>query len=127
MYDSVVFEDLFLIRFVPDQYKTQQMCDKAVDDCLAGMKLVPDLFATSQMILFTTLYADENILFFNEDYGNVAFSCNEMGILNKALKNVNLDDISYEEDDPDTIVFVRLLALHIKFGKLEAFKKELKE
>ena len=50
-----------------------------------------------------------------------------MGILNKALKNVNLDDISYEEDDPDTIVFVRLLALHIKFGKLEAFKKELKE
>ena len=127
MYDSVVFEDLFLIRFVPDQYKTQQMCDKAVDDCLAGMKLVPDLFATSQMILFTTLYADENILFFNEDYGNVAFSCNEMGILNKALKNVNLDDISYGEDDSDTIIFVRLLALHIKFEKLEALKKELNE
>ena len=50
MYDSVVFEDLFLIRVVPDQYKTQQMCYKAVNDCLAGMKLVPDLFATSQMI-----------------------------------------------------------------------------
>ena len=63
MYDSVVFEDLFLIRVVPDQYKTQQMCDKAVNDCLAGMKLVPDLFATSQMILFTTLYTGENILF----------------------------------------------------------------
>ena len=46
-----------------------------------------------------------------------------MGILNKALKNVNLDDISYGEDDSDTIIFVRLLALHIKFEKLEALKR----
>ena len=67
------------------------------------------------------------IYFFNEGYGNVVFSCNEMGILNKALKNVNLDDISYREDDSDTIIFVRLLALHIKFEKLEALKKELNE
>ena len=50
-----------------------------------------------------------------------------MGILNKALKNVNLDDISYGEDDSDTIIFVRLLALHIEFEKLEALKKELNE
>ena len=32
--------------------------------------------------LFTTLYADENILCINDDYGNVVFSCNEMGIIN---------------------------------------------
>ena len=53
----------YLIYNVPDQYKTQQICDKAVDDCLAALKFVPDWFATSKIIkkLFTDLYADENI------------------------------------------------------------------
>ena len=51
------------------------MCDKAVDDCLATLKFVPDWFVTSEMIkiLFTALYAYENILYFNEDSGNVTF------------------------------------------------------
>ena len=45
------------------------MCDKAVADCLAAMKFVPDWFVTSKMIkiLFTALYTDENIFCFNED------------------------------------------------------------
>ena len=28
---------------------------------------------------FTFLYGDENILYFDEDFGNVVFTCNEMG------------------------------------------------
>ena len=32
--------------------------------------------------IYAALYADENILYFNDDSGNVVFSCNEMGILN---------------------------------------------
>ena len=49
------------------------MCDKAVDDCLAAVEFVSDWFVTSEMIkiLFTVVYADENILLFNEDSGNV--------------------------------------------------------
>ena len=31
--------------------------------------------------LFTALYADKNILYFDEDFGNVVFSCNKMDIL----------------------------------------------
>ena len=31
------------------------------------------------------------MLYFNEDSGNVAFSCNEMGILNIDLNSINLD------------------------------------
>ena len=55
------------------------MCDKAVDDCLAALKFVPDWFVTSKMIkkLFTALYADENIIYFDEDFGNVISNCNE--------------------------------------------------
>ena len=56
----------------------------AADDSLAALKLILDWFVTSKMIkeLYTALYADENILYFNDDSGNVVFSCNEMGILN---------------------------------------------
>ena len=55
------------------------------------------------------MYADENILYFNENSGNVVFSCNEMGIYNIDLNNVNLDN-NIDGDDPDTIILIRLLA-----------------
>ena len=87
------------------------MCDEAVDDSLAALKLIPDWFVTSKMIkkLYTALNADENIFYFNEDSGNVVFSCNEVGILNIDLNNINLDN-NFDEDDPDTIILIRHLA-----------------
>ena len=64
MCDRVVSEYPFLIVYCPDEYKTQRMCDKAVDDFLASLKLIRDGFVTSKMItkIFTSLYVDENIL-----------------------------------------------------------------
>ena len=53
--------------------------------------------------LFTDLYADENILYFDDNFGNVLFNCNQMGILNINLNNINLDN-NFDEDDPDTIL-----------------------
>ena len=50
MCDKVVSENTFLIVYCPDKYKTQRMCDEAVDDCLAALKLIPDWFLTSKMI-----------------------------------------------------------------------------
>ena len=73
------------------------------------------------------MYADENLLYFNEDSINVIFNCNGIGILNIDLNNINLADSNYEEDDPDTIILIRLLAWHIKFEKRKALKKELNE
>ena len=91
---------------------------------LAILKLIPHWFVTSKTIkkLFTALYADENILYFNEDSNNVVFNCNEMGILNIDLNNINLDN-NFDEDDPDTIILIRLFAWHIKFEKRKALKK----
>ena len=45
------------------------MCDEAIDDSLAALKLIPNWFVTSKMIekLYTALYVDENILYFDED------------------------------------------------------------
>ena len=47
--------------------------------------------------------------YFNEDYGNVVFSCNKMGILNIGLNNINLDN-NFDEDNLYTIILIRLLA-----------------
>ena len=69
------------------------MCDEVVDDSLASLQLIPDWFVTSKMIkkLFTALYADENIPYFNESSDDAVFHCNRMGILNTDLNNINLD------------------------------------
>ena len=56
---------------------------------------------------------DENVCCFNEDSGNmilVIFNCNEIGILNIDLNNINLDN-KFDEDDPDTIILIRNLAI----------------
>ena len=65
---TVVSDDPFLIVYCPDKYIIQKMYDEAVDDSMATLKLIPDWFVTSKMTkkLFTALYADENIRYFNE-------------------------------------------------------------
>ena len=49
-----------------------------------------------------------------------------MGIRNINHNNINLDN-NIDEDDPDTIIHIRLLACYIKFEKPKAVKKELNE
>ena len=129
MCDRVVSEDPFLIVYCHDKYTTQRMYDEAVDDFLAVLIFIRDWFVTSKMIkkLLTALYADDNILYFIEDSGNDIFSCIEMGILNIDFNNINLNDTNYDEDDPETIIHVRLLAWHIEFEKCKALKKKISE
>ena len=122
--ETVVSEHPFLIVYYPDRCITQKMHGEAVDDSLATLKLISDQFVTRKMIkkLFTALYADENILYFNEDSGNVLSNCNGMGILNIDLNRINLDN-NFNEDDPDTIILIGILAWHIEFEKPEGLKK----
>ena len=46
MCDKIISENPVSLRYVLDQYKTQQMCSRAVDDFLTALKLVPDWFVT---------------------------------------------------------------------------------
>ena len=102
------------------------MYDKAFDGCLVALKFVPDWFVTSKMIkkLLTALYAGENILYFDENSNNIVFNYNGMGTLNIDLNNINFDDTNYDENDPVTIILIRLLAWHIKFKKRKELKKK---
>ena len=101
------------------------MCNEAADDCLVALKFILDWFDTSKSNkkLLTGLYADDNILYFNEGSGDVIFFCNEMGILSIDLNNINLHDNNYGEDEPETIIHVRLLACHSLSENHKALQK----
>ena len=68
------------------------------------------------------LFRQMKIYCFNEDSDNIRFSLDKMGIPNKDLDNINLDN-NCDEDDSDTIILIRLLTWHIKFEKRKALKK----
>ena len=67
------------------------------------------------------------LVYFDEDFGNVVFNCNEMNILNIDLNCINFNDDNFDKDDPDTIIHVKLLAWHTKFENDKALKKQLNE
>ena len=137
MRDKFVDYHAHALEFVADRYKTychyrcktQEICDKIVNDFLPALKFVLDWFVTSKIIkeLYTSLQADDGMLFFDEDSGNVTFCCGETGILSVNLNNYNHDDTYYDKDDLDTIINVRLLAWHNKFETRKTIKKDLNE
>ena len=49
-----------------------------------------------------------------------------MGILNIDVNNINLEN-NFDEDNPDTIVPIRLLAWHNKFEKRKELEKNISE
>ena len=76
MYAKIISDDSFSLKYVPDQYKTEQMFDKAIDDFLPTLNFVPDWLVICKMIknLFTALYVDVDILYFDKDFGNAVFN-----------------------------------------------------
>ena len=50
MCGRAIFENPFMLVYCSDKYKTQRMCDEAVDDCLATLKIICDWFVTGKML-----------------------------------------------------------------------------
>ena len=102
------------------------MCDKAVDNFLSALKFVPDWFVTSKMIknLDDAIFSDD-ILFFDEDSGNVTISSDEMGITSVDLNTANLDDVNFDEYDPQNMIHFRLMAWPNRLKQCKAGKKDI--
>ena len=77
--DIVVSLYPFLIVKCPDKYKTQKMCDEDVDDCLAELKFILDCFATSKMLkkLDNIFYTNDDMLFYNKDFAKLTVIANK--------------------------------------------------
>ena len=86
MCDKAVSEDLLVLKYYLDRYKTQEMRDKAVDDFLVALKFLSDWLKNLHNALFT----DDVILLFDEDSRNVMFSNDEIGILSIDLNLITL-------------------------------------
>ena len=110
--DKVVSKDPFMLKCCLDRYKTQEMCDKAVDAFLSPLKFVPDWFFTSKMIkkFDDDLFSNDDIIFVNEDPNNVALFTDEIGFVGVDLNKMNLDDVNFDENDPETITPARCMA-----------------
>ena len=48
MCDKIVCNGPFMLKYCLDRYKTQNICDKVVDDFLSTLKFVPDQFFTKK-------------------------------------------------------------------------------
>ena len=114
----------FVFDSIPDWCKTQEMCGRAVSGDTFMLIYCPDWFVTSKILeKFHDALNANYILFFDEDFSKVTFFVNQMGILDVDLDIINDDDNNIDEDDPDTIIHVRLLAWCNKFEKRKELKK----
>ena len=88
------------------------MCDKAVNVFLPTLRFVPDWFVSYKMLekLDDALFTNDNIIFINGGSNNVPFFGCEMSILSVDLDKIHLDEPNFYEDDPETVINVRLLA-----------------
>ena len=107
MCDMAISEDLFMFVYCPDKYETQRMCDEAIDDSLTALKFILNRFVTSKIRKKILLLYTQMIIcpISKEDFGDVIFSCNEMGIVSIDLNNLNLDNTNNNEDNSETIYY----------------------
>ena len=109
--DRVVSENPFLIVYCPDKYETPRMCDEVVYDCLVASKFILDWLVTSKMLenLDNVVHANDDILFYNEDFDKVAFIANQRHILAVDLDKINLDnDNNFDKGDTDSCQIIGL-------------------
>ena len=105
-----ISEDPFLILYCPVEIKLKE-CELKL---LMILKQHQNLFVIGLLQIndLKTFYFSihNDIIYYNENSSYAIFSCNEMGILSIDLNNIDLDNSNYNEDDPETIIHVRLLA-----------------
>ena len=101
-----------MLKYCLDRYNTQKIYNKAIDIFLPTLKFVTDSFVTSKMIkkLDDALFANDDINFVNEDSNYVTFFNDERDFFRVDHDKINLDDVGFIEDDPGTIIHVRLMA-----------------
>ena len=69
-------------------------------------------------------FSNHDVIFVNEYSGSFIFSSDEMRILSIVLDIIILDDVNFDEDDPETIFHVRLMTWLNRFKQRSAFKKD---
>ena len=111
---EVISKELFTLKYCLNRYKTQEICDKVVDALLATLKFVSNYTVTNEILetLNNTVFSNDDIVFADADYDFAKFFSDDMGLNAINLNNIILEDDNFDEDDPETIIHVRLMACH---------------
>ena len=120
-------EDPFSKRYVPDQYKTQQICDEAVDYCLAALRFVPELFVKSKMLekFDNASHGNNDIIVYNEYFDKITFTACQIHVYSADIATIKLDnDHNFYENSPDTIVHVRVSGWRSNLKNPKHLKKD---
>ena len=93
MCDKVVSKKPIMLKYCSERYKTQKMCDKAVEGCLSALKFVADWFVSSKIleILGNVLFSNYDVDFDHIGSDIVTFFSDDMDINIIDLNNINLD------------------------------------
>ena len=96
-----------------NEFQSHVMSKEAVNTCLSLLKFLPDWFVMNKILkdLDDAVFFNDNIVFVNADPDNVTFFSNDMGLVNVDLNIVSLDDNNSVNDDPETIIHIRLFGV----------------
>ena len=119
----------FTIQFVLKFYKTQEVCDRVIPKeyfilkyyldkykpnvFLSTLKFLPDWFVTNKMLakLENNVILDNDIFSVNVDADVITFFSDDLGFNIIDLNNISIDDDSFDKDNPETIICVRLIVI----------------
>ena len=67
--DKLVSKAPFMLKHCLDKYKTEEMCDKAVDLCIPALKFAPAWFVTSKTVenLVSAVFCNDYTILGNLD------------------------------------------------------------
>ena len=94
------------------------MCDEAVDSCVAALEFIPDCLVTRKILekLDNALHANNDILFYNEDFKKVIFLALQGHIVAADIDKIKLG----KDNNFYAIIHVRLLVWRSNFEKRKA-------
>ena len=71
------------------------------------------------------IFSNYDIVFINTDSDHVTSFSNDMGLVNVYLNNVSFDDINFNDNDPETIIHVRIMTSCNQYKQCKAWKKDI--
>ena len=103
------------------------MCEKAADAYLTSLKLVPDYFDTNKIFekLNKTVLSIDDIELDHIETDVTTYFSNNMDLNIIDLNDINFDDNNFDEEDPETIIHVRLTAWCNRYKQHKAYEKEM--
>ena len=73
--------------------------------------------------LDNAIFSNDYIVFGDLDSDFVAFFSSGIGVNSLTLANINLDDNNFDDCDPETFNYVKLMPWHNKYEQRNASKK----